>query len=725
MKTQVRLILAGSIAALRAFAVDTLPETVVTARPETPTSPALEDVRKQLQTVPGATALIDAESYKTGRAANIKDALDFAPGIYVQPRFGSDESRISIRGSGLQRTFHGRGLMLLQDGVPLNLADGAFDFQAVEALSARAVEVYRGANALQFGSTTLGGAINFLSPTGLTASPLTLRSEFGSFDSFRAQAASGMTMGAADAYVSLTHSSQDGFREHSQQNTLRIFSNLGYQLSPEWETRFFLTYVHSDSELPGAITKAQIQNDPRVAQRNPFFPPVDVVLSNWKRDFDLLRLANQTAWVSGDQSLTISSFWSHKNLDHPILFWIDQSSNDLGTDLRYDNKADWLGHKNQFTIGFYPTWGALHDQRFANNLGQRGGPLDPSPFGTSAPSDNQQTALNLNLYTQNRFYFLPEWAVVAGAQLSYAQRRNHDRFPISALNPDNSDRQDWWGFSPKLGLLWEPTTDIQGFLNVSRSFEPPSFGELVNANNNAPGLLQLDAQTATTLELGTRGKHGPWQWDLALYHAWIDNELLESQIAPGLNQTTNAGRTIHQGIEAALDLELAQGILHPATTSASTAARGKDGKSLASDDPTAKADRLVLRQTYLWNHFHFDGDSRFGNNALAGIPEHYYRAELLYQHPNGFYAGPNVEWVPQGYAVDFADTLHTDPYALLGFKVGVRKPTGWSFYLEAKNLTDRKYTATTNVIANAGGADSQQFYPGDGRSFFLGVEWNW
>ncbi len=128
---------------------------------------------------PGGVAIVDAEDYKRGRATNLKDALDYAPGVFVQPRFGSEESRLSIRGSGIQRTFHGRGLKLMQDGVPLNLADGGFDFQAIEPLAAQYIEVYRGANALEYGSTTLGGAINFVSHTGHTgisaASPLRIR----------------------------------------------------------------------------------------------------------------------------------------------------------------------------------------------------------------------------------------------------------------------------------------------------------------------------------------------------------------------------------------------------------------------------------------------------------------------------------------------------------------------------------------------------------------------
>ncbi|MGO4776700.1 TonB-dependent receptor plug domain-containing protein, partial [Lysobacter sp. 2RAB21] len=141
----------------------------------------LQQARTRLDQRAGATGLIDAEAYRDRRVGTLTDALGYAAGVFVQPRFGAEEARLAIRGSGLQRTFHGRGLELLQDGSPLNLADGGFDFQAVEPLSARYIEVYRGANALEFGAATLGGAINFVSPTGYDAAPLTLRAEAGDF----------------------------------------------------------------------------------------------------------------------------------------------------------------------------------------------------------------------------------------------------------------------------------------------------------------------------------------------------------------------------------------------------------------------------------------------------------------------------------------------------------------------------------------------------------------
>jgi iron complex outermembrane recepter protein len=81
--------------------------------------------------------------------------------------------------------------------------------------------------------------------------------------------------------------------------------------------------------------------------------------------------------------------------------------------------------------------------------------------------------------------------------------------------------------------------------------------------------------------------------------------------------------------------------------------------------------------------------------------------------------------VPRKWNVDLAETLFADPYALLGVKVGYRSERGFSFFFEAKNLTDKKYAATTNVVTNARGADGQQFFPGDGRSFYGGIEWKW
>jgi iron complex outermembrane receptor protein len=87
----------------------------------------------------GGVGIVDLEKVREGRVSNFSDTLGLATGVLAQSRFGAEESRLSIRGSGLQRTFHGRGIKLMQDGIPVNLADGSFDFQAIEPMSTRYV----------------------------------------------------------------------------------------------------------------------------------------------------------------------------------------------------------------------------------------------------------------------------------------------------------------------------------------------------------------------------------------------------------------------------------------------------------------------------------------------------------------------------------------------------------------------------------------------------------
>ena len=100
---------------------------IVTARTDTD---AAED---RAAKNPGGADVVRHEDYADKSIVSLRDTLGFSPGVYLQPRFGQ-EVRISIRGSGLSRGYHMRGLTLLQDGVPINLADANGDFQELEPI---------------------------------------------------------------------------------------------------------------------------------------------------------------------------------------------------------------------------------------------------------------------------------------------------------------------------------------------------------------------------------------------------------------------------------------------------------------------------------------------------------------------------------------------------------------------------------------------------------------
>ncbi len=674
-----------------------LPEVVVTGKkeesaPASQTVPTAAKALEEIRSVPGGASVIKAEEFKTGRVSTMKDALEYTPGVFVQPRFGSDEARISIRGSGLQRTFHGRGLKLMLDGVPLNLADGGFDMQAVEPLSVEYIEVFRGGNALRYGSTTLGGAINYVSPTGYTADLAQARAEYGSYGYVRAQASSGQVIGPADYYVSLTHNSLEGFRQNSKQSNQRVFSNFGWRFSDTIESRMFYTYVLTDSALPGNLTKAQLEANPRQAN-------AANLAGNQHRDFELHRVANKTTFTLPNGSLELMTFVSHKDLYHPIFQVIDQNSNDLGADIRYRHHADLLGRQNEFTIGFSPTANFVENAQFVNVAGGRG----------AMTLLNYQQSQNLDFYVEDRHWLNDQFSLVMGAQASWANRDVDGK--VAVPPPIATFNEDYFSVNPKLGFIYETSEAAQLYGNVSRSFEPPSISEMGNVTiAGVPTYVGREAQTGWTVELGHRGERGRFAWDVAAYHSWLEDELLAFAVpgaAPGVTSTINASSTVHMGVEAGAAFRVVEGILR--------AGQGRE------------ADAIVLHGNYLWNRFRFQDDGTYGNNQLPGIPEHYLRAELTYEHPSGFYFGPNIEYTPVKYPVDMANTLFADPYALVGLKAGWRAKKGLNAFVEVRNLTDKRYAATTGVLTDSRlpGASGAQFLPGDGRAIYTGIEWKW
>lgn len=640
--------------------------------PAASTLPSMDAAVKKARATPGGSDVVPAEEYRQGRAAGVDEVLRFSPGVFAASRFGTEESRLSIRGSGLQRTFHLRGISLLQDGVPMNQADGGGDFQSVEPLSSRYVEVYRGANALQFGVANLGGAVNFVSPSARREPPFRLRLSAGAFDYHRAQVSAAAVRGDLDAYLSVSQYDIDGYRDHSQQDTRRLAGNLGLQVSPDVDVRFFLFATHSRSALPGNLTKAQLRSDPRQAR-------AFNVSGDWRRDFEEVRLSNRTVFDLGPGagSLELGGFHTWKSLDHPIFQVLEIDYRDYGINARYRSARFGASGRHRFTGGISGTRGTADDNRFANAGGNKG----------ARTGDSHQVSENLALFGEHSFEMLPGWSLVAGGQWHVASRELDDRFFGDAT--DNSVDETFRRFSPRLGLRRDLPDGTQWYANWSASFEPPTFGELAGG----PAVTPVHAQRASTFEIGTRGTSETGSlrthWDVTAYRAEVRGELLSLTDALGNPLgTVNAERTRHQGLETGFRFDI--------------------------------GDAWRVNLAWQYNDFRFRNDPAFGNNRLAGAPAHFGNAELRWQGDHGLYAGPTVQAASRTW-VDHANTLNASGYAVYGFRVG-QEQARFRWFIDFRNLADRTYAATTGVTANAGGQDSAQFLPGDGRSLFVGIE---
>jgi iron complex outermembrane receptor protein len=674
----------SSVAMAQNQNVSDLNTVVITGKADSLTQSSIESAKDRVKTIPGGASIVDLNQVREGRQSTWSDSLGLAPGVFIQDRFGSEEARLAIRGSGLSRTYHGFGTKVMQDGVPINYADGMFDMQTLDPNASRYVEVLRGPNATTYGATTLGGAINFVAPTGYTSPARVGKAEVGSFGYNKVF---GSTAGVAkpatsngqvwDHYVAASQTKQDGFRQHAQMENQKLLANLGVKVNRDVESRFYVAAVRSRTQLPGYLTKAQLEATPNVRNSGAAF----VNDNNQRRDVDALRMANKTTVRDGNNVYELAAYAMNYSLWHPISFGVIQQQVDTqGGHLKWTNTSG----PNQVTLAYLPSTGTTKGTSHAPNT---------SGLVTGNPtSDYTQKSTNHTFFVEDRYRVSDKTTLVAAMQYDKARRKVSD--VVSASNNYDHDFSQW---SPRVGITHDLSPKQQVFASVSRNFEAPIHG-LAGTTT-----LANRAQSGTTFEVGTRGEatdgNSQFGWDATYYRANLRNEFLSACVIPGCQNptTTNVPKSMHQGVELGLSHLYAR--------------------------------QIDSRMALLYSDFQFVNNAAYGNNRLPGFPPVIVRAESLYRfgaEVNGkpsFYAGPKVEWVPRKAPMDNTNTVYRDGYTLIGFKAGQAIDKKWSWFADARNLTNKKYAADSSIAANlAGNGAGALYYPGDGRAIYFGVE---
>jgi iron complex outermembrane receptor protein len=648
---------------------------------------------EEIDRTPGGVEIVTEEEIRETRTANLRDALEYVPGVLVRPRFGAEESQLSIRGSGIRNNFHVRGVNLLLNSFPYGNADGFSDFESIELLSVKRIEVYKGANALRYGANTLGGAIDFVTLTGRDAPAFSIRSEFGSFDYFKNAIGGAFVSEPFDGYVGLADTELRGYRAHSQQVRRRAYSNVGWDLGEQGSLRLDFIYANVKETLPGSLTREQFEDDP--TQANP-----EYVAQGAERNYNYFFPAITYRRPIGDgQLVEWLSQLNYQDLDHPLPFAIiDDRTFNWGTEVRYLNELPILGQANRFVVGlqYYGTWQA--DRQYENDGGVR----------LAKIKDDRNEATNVGLYGEERFLLTDDLTLVLGGRAQWAQRRVRSKL---AEPSGITGTVDFVDLTPRFGLLWQATPTIQAYANANNAVEPPLLLELTAPGNVDGSIDDLKAQDAWQFEVGTRGV--AWdervRWDLSVYDVelWDEIQNVNVQPFPGAPFTIprfqNIPRSRHTGVELATDLTLAQNV---------AAALGAAGVE----------DRVRFVNNFTFGDFRFVDDPSFGDNMLPGLPEFFLAGELRWETASGVFVAPGYEAVPSSYAVNSENTASAPGYAFANLRSGwVHAPWSLEVFFEARNLNDVDYVAAVEVDSATG----EYFFPGDGRSFYGGVQWRW
>ena len=506
-----------------------------------------EQAREDIDRTPGGVELVPQKTIEDSRAANLKDVLDFVPGVLIRPRFGAaDESQFSIRGSGLRNNFHLRGINVLIDGFPYGNADGFSDFESLELLNTRYIEVFKGANALRFGGNTMGGAINLVSKTGSTAGLIESRVEGGSYGFFKGYLATGQVYGPLDLYASFSDTELQGYREHSEQTRYRAFGTAGYTL-PGGTTAALRPRLRRTTR-----SSSRARSPCRSSQQNPQQQNPATKFAKEARNYDYTRGALTLRTPLGDnQVFEWSTQLNYQDLDHPLSFAvIDETTYSYSTELRYIRAAPLFGHGNRFTAGFQFFGTRQNDAQFQNVNGDRG----------SMIKNQVNIANTYGMYAENQFDVVPTVSLVAGGRLQVSHDAVRDRF---LSDGNQSDSTGFFGATPKVGFVWRAAPTVQVFGNASRAYEPPLLLELTAPGQIGGDLSQLQAQTSWQFEVGTRGRWGErLGWDVSVYDIELWDEIQNVNVQPfpvapfTIPRFQNIPRSRHTGVEVGGDLLL-------------------------------------------------------------------------------------------------------------------------------------------------------------------------
>jgi len=636
-----------------------------------------------------ASQIVTSDAWAGRDTGTLTDFLGRASGLIMQESFGGFEPpRLSIRGSGLQSAPSSRGVALLLDGLPLGLADGSFNSSLVDPQLAQRIEIDRGLDAWREAPATLGGALNLVGARVASSAPASVHVEAGSFGALRANASDGWTQADLSANGAASFSRQDGYRAHSGQERTALFGSIREAGKSGVEATVSAYYARPDYDVPGPLTLALAQSAPRSVS-------TDVLRDQPRREAEVRQVAATATAQTADCIVEGGIAWLRtddffRQLQANGIS--DSSSDDLSLRGSIARRFAIAGSDHRVRLATTASRGWRDSKRLLNDASQPG-----ALFGRDGL---YATTAMLNL--EDDITLARTLTATVGVAKVYARRDVVDRMPAGTTPVPTTRSLGAAPTLPQASLRWSFRPEAVFFAGVSQVAEAPTFDDLIVVSGAYPRLSRrsqsLQTQRATTWEIGTRGAHGPLSWDVTAYRGDWTNEILRLADAKGVALgAVNAGPTRHLGVETtARWLLLDQG------------------------------QRLTLNVSGVWNRFYFENDPVFGRNRLAGAPPHVGSAELLYEHPRGFFGAAGLDWTAGQTPVDHAGHMTYGGHTLAHLRVGWRSKA-WTVFVDARNIFDQQHIASTAGVLDIARnpAATSIFLPGAGRGFTIGCEWRY
>lgn len=505
---------------------------------------------------PGSVAIIDQKDLELLQPLSTQDALKSVPGIVVREEEGYGFiPNIGMRGLNPNRS---QKLLVLEDGVPvapgLFLANESYYSPRIERMDS--IEVLKGAAGLRYGPTTIGGVINYRTRDPVDGVEVTTRVGTHGYRALGLDAGGKVPSGEAMGGISLLTARGDGFRHNGfDLNDVVIKGGMAVG-DNQWVGAKFSYYDNEINTSYVGLRPNEYLIDPT---KNP--APNDYFLTD-RHAFDI----NHELQVNADMKLKTLLYWSHLNRDYWRRDVASRSADGttfvacggasycmsgrnrafemMGIDTRLFITHQAFGIANETEIGI-----RLHSDSLSNKTVRS--TTDENARSGDLTGDDTQEAQGIAFYGQNRFVINDNLAITPGLRIeSYEQHRTNE---LTGVSGDSRNTE----IMPGVGVTWQVTPQAQIFAGAYKGFSPAMVATAISASGVDQ---QLDAERSTNFELGVRGSGGRFSYEATAFHMDFANQIVPQSESGGVGATvTNAGKTLHQGLEGALGMEIGAG----------------------------------------------------------------------------------------------------------------------------------------------------------------------
>lgn len=662
---------------------------VVTVRLEAVDNPLSEVVVSSFQTerpllvqAAAISRVTESELYRFNETS-IVHAFNTKPGIRVEERAPASY-RISIRGSSLRSPFGVRNTKVYWNGIPFTAADGTTPLNILDLSNIENTEIIKGPAGSIYGAGN-GGVISFISKQQVDENRISADFSVGDFGMMRYRLGIDQKLENGGISASYAHQKADGYREHTAMDR-QVFQIAGH-FNPSDRQKITTQLLYSDLfyELPGALTAAQLAENPRQAR------PGSAAQNASISQKSMYGTVGQEYRFSPKTFNKTSVYINTVDFENP--FNLDYKKE---TQFSYGGRTSFTHDGTIGTIPIRLIGGGEYQlaKTAAQNFGNRNGMADTVRFSDDLITTTAFLFQQLEAELSERLLF----TVGLSENFSnYNITRNIDALrgvPSAATRRFNPVIVPRIALSAKLN----ETSAVHG--SISSGFSPPTIDEV--RTNEGSINLDLEAEKGINYEVGYRGsyKQGRVNLDVTAFYFKLDQTITTFTNEQGVVLFRNAGATNQKGIEAMVDYAVIRNQL-------------------------TFLQEVKLTHSFTGHYFTFSNFSRgsndFSGNDLTGVSPNTLVNQLDIRTKPGIYLNVTHQYVDE-IPLNDANTIYQDPYNLVNMRMGWRGNLGIKWSIEAfagvENLLNETYSLGNDLNAFGG-----RFYqPAPTRNYYGGIK---